>query len=75
MLDKMSHELNPCPFCGGEIKIVLRRESIVRRVIKARCGGCEMTFEHEQKFSYSPVARIALDYSFEDIWNGGLADG
>lgn len=59
----------PCPFCGDRIRVLDKKENIVLRCVRAKCLGCGMTFEHEQGFAYSKVARIPLEDSFEYTWN------
>lgn len=63
-------EFDPCPFCGGNIDITLATETIDCIEIGAECNVCHMEFHHTQNFAHSAVARIALNMSFLDLWNG-----
>lgn len=67
-------EFKLCPFCGSVITLDELKENIVCRIVKARCYGCGMRFEHQQDFAYSTAARIALNDSFEDVWNRKVGD-
>lgn len=62
---KMKH----CPHCGSAIMLDEVKENIICRIVKARCRGCGMTWEHTQDFAYSKVARMPLNDSFEYTWN------
>lgn len=68
-------ELAPCPFCGGRIKIVERKLSIVNVHTKAECMRCGMLFEYGQDFAYSKKARVAINEPFETMWNRRAEDG
>lgn len=59
----------PCPFCGGYIRIISRIEHINSITTEAICARCHMNFKYEQNFSYSKNDRAAINYSFEEIWN------
>lgn len=62
-------EMKSCPHCGCDITLDEVKENIICRIVKARCQGCGMHFEHQQDFAYSTVARVALNDSFEATWN------
>lgn len=62
-------KMKPCPHCGNAIMLDEVKENIVCRIVKARCRGCGMRFEHQQDFAYSPAARMPLNDSFEYTWN------
>ena len=58
-----------CPFCGGHIKFESRTEWIDSIQTEVSCTQCRMNFSYEQNFSYSKDARIAMNNSFEEIWD------
>lgn len=62
----------PCPFCGGYIRIISRIEHIDDFTTEAICEKCRMHFKYEQYFSYSKNDRAAINNSFEEIWNNRI---
>lgn len=58
-----------CPFCGGYIKFESRMEWIDSIKTEVLCTKCGMNFVYEQYFSYSKDGRIAMNNSFEEIWD------
>ena len=59
----------PCPFCGGKVKITDYRLTTYETAVEAECCGCSMEFAYSQDFVASKTARVACRPSFEDIWN------
>ena len=68
-------ELKPCPFCGHLVMITDVEERYLYITIKAQCSGCGMEFEHTQSFAKSKTARVALNESFDTVWNRRADDG
>ena len=62
-------ELKHCPFCGGEIVLTDRILSIESTVTEGVCKGCGMVFKYRQYFAFSRKSRVAIDDSFEEVWN------
>ena len=58
-----------CSFCGGYIKFESRQEWIDLIKTEVSCTKCGMNFEYEQCFSYSKDGRIAMNNSFEEVWD------
>ena len=61
-----------CPFCGGYIKFESRIEWVDSIKTEVSCTKCGMNFEYEQNFSYSKDGRIAMNNSFEEIWDNRI---
>lgn len=64
----MIHEIK-CPFCGGNVRLTARMESIDEIITEVMCTCCGMEFRYTQNFAYSSVARVKLSESFEELWN------
>lgn len=64
--------LKSCPFCGGRIRVISRIEHIGSIETKAECIRCRMDFTYEQQFAYSKDGRLAINDSFEEIWNNRI---
>ena len=62
-------KIKSCPLCGSTIVLDEMAESIDCIKTQVRCVGCGMIYTYRQEFAYSKVARVALNDSFEDIWN------
>ena len=62
-------EFKQCPFCGWEIAIDTRKLSIESTVTSCHCTRCYMVFIYRQDFAYSRKARVAINDSFEEVWN------
>lgn len=62
-------DLKPCPFCGGSVEVTDRTMKILFIDTTVECEGCHMEFNYIQDFVYSKVARVAVNESFEDLWN------
>lgn len=67
-------ELKPCPFCGGAVRFVEGSSRIDLEHVEFKCTACGMLFSHSQNFAYSSAARVALNESFEEIWNRRVGD-
>ena len=61
--------LKPCPFCGGDAKIVEIENDTDYQRLKIECLFCGATLERTQDFAHSQIARIALNESAIDVWN------
>lgn len=61
-----------CPFCGGYIKFESRTECVDSIKTEVSCTKCGMNFSYEQNFSYSKDGRIAVNNSFEEIWDNRI---
>lgn len=61
-----------CPFCGGYIKFESRMELVDSVKTEVSCTKCGMNFSYEQNFSYSKDGRIAVNNSFEEIWDNRI---
>ena len=61
-----------CPFCGGCIKFESRTEWFDLIRTEVSCIKCGMNFLYEQNFSYSKDGRIAMNNSFEEIWDSKI---
>ena len=59
-----------CPFCGGKIEYDNRKSTIASVETKCHCTGCGMRFEYCQDFVFSKKARVPINSSFEELWNG-----
>lgn len=77
--------LKPCPFCGGEARIVeVDCFNSVERM-KIACKGCNATLEHEQLFyvyerrdnigAVIDVVRESVNESAVEAWNRRVDDG
>ena len=59
-------ELKQCPFCGGEAKACLKRDSMGKHVRYVRCKGCGIrTIQYEQHWRGAAEA----------AWNRRVEDG
>lgn len=67
-------ELKPCPFCGGDIILSERQESIDEIYTEMVCTSCCMRFSYTEYFAYSNVARVRHNDSFVDRWNNRRAN-
>ena len=61
-----------CPFCGGYMKFESRVELIDSTRTEVSCIKCGMNFSYEQNFLYSNNDRIAINSSFEEIWENRI---
>lgn len=59
-----------CPFCGGKVKITERSITTYEIDTEAECIRCGMEFAYSQNFADLKTARVALNPSFEELWNG-----
>lgn len=64
----------PCPFCGGAVRLVQVNDAYEWRYSEFQCDVCRMLFTYKQNFAYSTAARVALNESFDDIWNRRVGD-
>lgn len=58
-----------CPFCGGTLKYESRHLNIGEVHTEAVCTRCSMGFSYTQAYVLSRKSRVALNKSFEQIWN------
>ena len=63
-----------CPFCGGYIKFESRMESFDSIKTEVSCIKCGMNFLYEQNFLYSKDGRVAMNNSFEEIWDNRIGN-
>lgn len=72
-------ELKTCPFCGGEIIYRKQMDGLFSYETESYCKVCHMHFVYIQNFScsniYNPRSRVALNPSFEELWNRRIPDG
>lgn len=68
-MDENMTMLEPCPFCGGKVRITGCRVTTYTVDIEAECTGCGMEFAYQQDFLCSKTARVARNPSFEELWN------
>ena len=64
----------PCPFCGGAVRLIQINDTYEWRYSEVQCDVCGMLFTYRQDFAYSFSARVALNESFDDIWNRRVGD-
>lgn len=77
--------LKPCPFCGGEARIVEMESSNSVERMKISCKWCDATLDHEQLFyvherrDYTgevvEVIRESVNESAIEAWNRRFDDG
>lgn len=70
----MGNELKPCPFCGGDTRMLTASEQIDEAFTEIMCCQCGMIFKYTQHFAWSKDARIKLSESFKDVWNRRVPD-
>ena len=74
-------ELRPCLLCGGEVRITERSWSFECDKTTIKCMSCGLTLNHERYYCYSTrrnpatgmeelVARVPIDPTAEEFWNG-----
>ena len=61
--------LKPCPFCGGEVVLSERNETLNKTHTKAVCTRCGMHFSHTEYLVHSIFGRFLHTDSFEHTWN------
>lgn len=67
----MENNLLPCPFCGGDIRLVSVCQTPQERKVHMRCSCCWMEFIHSQTFAIGlGGTRVAYGQRFEETWNG-----
>ena len=67
-------ELKKCPFCGGHVQKTSIHTTVDVKRTNAMCEVCLMEFIYEQNFSYSKIARVAVNASFEEAFNRRVGD-
>ena len=70
----IEHDLKPCPLCGGQISLEAATQTPYVRKVHMRCSGCGMEYLHKQEFVCGKYARVAIGRSFEEIWDGRVAN-
>ena len=70
----MEHDLKPCPLCGGKISLEAATQTPYVRQVHMRCDGCGMEYIHKQEFVCGKYARVPIGKSFEEIWDGRVAN-
>ena len=68
-------KLKGCPFCGGRFYATGVFENQTENVVDGYCLCCGMEYRYVQTFVVSNVARVAINDSFDDMWNRRVKDG
>ena len=61
--------LRTCPFCGSEIEYDKRVMTLGSKETEAHCTGCGIRFSYTQDYVLTTKTRIAINDSFEQVFN------
>ncbi len=69
----MQNELKPCPFCGGEVRLVhTNHKTLYYRVFQFSCNQCGTTFFIPQKSNYK--SKEDTEIKAIEAWNRRVED-